>query len=82
MAGWRHPGKYIWAELLKRVLEIDVMKCPECCSRMRILNAINPPDAIRKILDCLGLPTRPPPRLRNRFDGQAGYLPRIRGKLF
>jgi hypothetical protein len=28
---------------------------------MRILAAINPPEAIQKILDCLGLPTRPPP---------------------
>jgi len=28
---------------------------------MRILCAIHPPDAIRKILDCLGLPSRPPP---------------------
>ena len=28
---------------------------------MRILSAIHPPDAIRKILDCLGLPSRPPP---------------------
>jgi len=28
---------------------------------MRILAAINPPDAIRKILACLGLPTRAPP---------------------
>jgi hypothetical protein len=28
---------------------------------MRILCAINPPAAIKKILDCLGLPSRPPP---------------------
>jgi len=28
---------------------------------MRILAAINPPETIRKILDCLGLPSRPPP---------------------
>jgi hypothetical protein len=28
---------------------------------MRILCAINPPAAIRKILDCLGLPSKPPP---------------------
>jgi len=27
---------------------------------MRILAAIHPRDAIRKILDCLGLPCRPP----------------------
>jgi len=28
---------------------------------MRILAAIDAPDAIRKILSCLGLPTREPP---------------------
>jgi hypothetical protein len=28
---------------------------------MRILCAVNPLEAIRKILDCLGLPSRPPP---------------------
>ncbi len=31
---------------------------------MRILAAITPPEAIRKILDCLGLPSRPPPLAR------------------
>jgi hypothetical protein len=28
---------------------------------MRIVSVINPPEAIRKILDCLGLPSRAPP---------------------
>jgi len=28
---------------------------------MRILCAINSAEAIKKILDCLGLPSRPPP---------------------
>jgi hypothetical protein len=28
---------------------------------MRILCAVNPPEAIRKILDCLGMPIRAPP---------------------
>ena len=55
------PRNYSWAQLLKRVFEIDVLKCPRCGGRMRILAAINPPEAIQKILDCLGLPTRPPP---------------------
>jgi hypothetical protein len=33
---------------------------PPVKKRMRILCAIHPPKAIRKILDCLGLPSRPP----------------------
>ena len=32
--------------------------------RMRILAEVNPPEAIRKILDCLGLSSRPPPVAR------------------
>src|SRR5262245_5837281 len=34
---------------------------PRCGSRMRILAAIEDPVVARKILDSLGLPSRPPP---------------------
>jgi hypothetical protein len=43
----------------KRVFGFDVLKCDACGGRMRILCAINPPEAIKKILDCLGLPSKP-----------------------
>jgi len=59
--GQGHPGNYPWAELMKRVVGYDVLKCDACGGRMRIVCAIHPPEAIRKILDCLGLPSRPPP---------------------
>jgi len=55
------PRNYPWATLMSRVLELDVLACPRCGGRMRIVAASNPPDAIRKILACLGLPTRAPP---------------------
>jgi hypothetical protein len=55
------PRNYSWAQLLRRVFEVDVLKCPRCGGRMRILATINSPEAIHKILDCLDLPTRPPP---------------------
>jgi len=55
------PRNYSWAELLHRVFALDVLECPNCSGRMRILAAINPPEAIRKILDCLGIPSRAPP---------------------
>ena len=55
------PRNYSWSELLKRVFSADVFACDRCGGRMRILAAIHPPAAIRKILDCLGLPSRPPP---------------------
>ena len=55
------PRNYSWAELMRRVFSADVLKCDRCGGRMRIIAAITPPEAIRKILDCLGLPSRPPP---------------------
>ena len=57
----RHARNYGCAELLKRVFEFDVLECPECGGRMRMLCAINPPEAIRRIHDCLGLPSRASP---------------------
>jgi len=55
------PRNYSWAQLMMRVYELDVLACPRCGGRMRVLCAINSSTAIQKILACLGLPTRPPP---------------------
>ena len=52
---------YSWAALMARVFEVDVLECPECKGRLRILAAIHPPENTRKILECLHLPTRAPP---------------------
>ncbi len=52
---------YSWAELMRRVFAVDVLECPRCSGKMRVLAAIHAPEAIRAILDCLGLPSRAPP---------------------
>lgn len=52
---------YESASLMVRVFEMDVLVCPNCSGRLRILAALHPPDNTRRILDCLGLPTRAPP---------------------
>lgn len=57
----KKPKNYSWAQLLMRVFEFDVLCCPRCGGRMRVLCAIHPPDATQKILICLGLPSRVPP---------------------
>ena len=36
--------------MLKRVFLIDVLECPKCGGKMRILTAINTPEAITDIL--------------------------------
>jgi hypothetical protein len=58
---FRHGRNYTWAELMKRVWELDVLECPRCRGRMKIVAAIHSPNAIQKILDSLGLPSRAPP---------------------
>jgi hypothetical protein len=55
------PRNYSWAELMRRVWEVDVLECPACRSRMRVLCSIHSIEAIRAILECLGLPSRAPP---------------------
>jgi len=55
------PRNYSWAELMRRVWSVDVLECPACRGRMRIVAAIHAPESIRRILVCLGLPSRAPP---------------------
>ena len=50
-----------WSELLRRVFAVDVLECPRCGGRMRLLATIHPPDATQSILGCLDLPSRAPP---------------------
>src|SRR5437867_5023300 len=57
----RHRKNYTWSELMKRVFAADVLACPHCGGRLRILSIIYPPQITRKILDHLGIPSRPPP---------------------
>jgi len=51
-----------WAELLKRVFDIDMEHCPNCGGQLKIIAAILEQPAIEKILPHLGLQARAPPR--------------------
>jgi len=55
------PRPYSWPELMQRVFAADVLACPRCHGRLRIMAAIHPPFATRAILEHLGLPPRGPP---------------------
>jgi len=55
------PRRLAWAELLRRVFAVDVLECPRCGGRMRLLAAIQPPEVTQAILDSLELPSRAPP---------------------
>ena len=50
-----------WARLLARVFNIDVETCIKCGGKMKIIAAIEDPKVIRKILEHMGLDTKPPP---------------------
>ncbi len=56
-----HPRDYTWAQLMARIFALDVLEWLRCGGRMRILAAIEDPSVARKILECLSLPSRPPP---------------------
>ena len=60
-----------WAVLLKRVFMMDALTCPKCQGRMKTLAAITKPDAIRKLLDHLGISSEAPRRTTARPPPQA-----------
>ena len=51
-----------WATLMQRAWQTDVLECPNCRGRMRLIELVQDPTVIEKILSHLGLPTKPPPR--------------------
>ncbi len=58
-----------WSDLLKRVFEVDALRCPACGGRMRLVAAITEPSVASRILACLSLPPRAPPlRRTNEID--------------
>jgi len=70
----KEPGRYTdWATLMKRTFGLDVLECPKCHGRMKLIALIDQPAVIQKILKHLGLPAdipraRPPPK-----DRQLGF---------
>jgi hypothetical protein len=58
--GYVRPRHVAWAELLRRVFEIDVLACPDCGGRLRLLATIEDPAIAGKILEHLGLEAEPP----------------------
>ena len=56
----RHRRNYLWAELMRRSLGLDVLACPRCGGRFRLIALIDDPAVIQRILQHLGLPTEMP----------------------
>ena len=50
-----------WARLMHRAFELDVLCCPKCSGRMRVLALIDNPRTARRILRHLGMRDHAPP---------------------
>jgi hypothetical protein len=59
-AGRRRPRGYLWAELMRRTFGIDVLDCPRCGGRLRLLALIEHVRILERILGHSGLPTDRP----------------------
>jgi len=51
-----------WAVMMKRTFGFDVLACPRCSRRMRVIATILSPAVVRKILEHLGVRASPLPR--------------------
>ena len=54
------PHRAKWADLLKRVFEIDVLTCPWCGEKRKLIALLTDGAVVRRILEHLGLPTTAP----------------------
>jgi len=50
----------LWAQLMARSFGFDVLQCPRCGGRFRLIALIDDPWVIQRILSHLGLPTDVP----------------------
>ncbi len=54
------PRHWAWAQLMERAFGIDVLACPRCAGRLRLVATVDDPQIIRAILESLGLPAEVP----------------------
>jgi hypothetical protein len=69
------PSHVPWADLLRRVFALDIVACPECGGRLRLLATIEARATVEQILTHLGLPVDPPQPAAARTPA---WLPGVR----
>jgi hypothetical protein len=55
-----------WALLLRRSFSVDVLECPKCRGRLRVLAVVTEREPVARILAHLGMPTESPSLARAR----------------
>jgi hypothetical protein len=51
----RGPRSWAWATLMRRAFRIDVLACPRCGGRLRLIATVEDPAVVGKILAPRGL---------------------------
>ena len=70
--------RQLWAVLLKKVWNVDALKCPKCGGQMKVISFIEQPSVIRRILKHLDLwedPRPPPEPVEMVCEPCADYVP-------
>jgi uncharacterized protein YbaR (Trm112 family) len=78
-------GAYQWAELMRRTFGLDVLACPRCAGRLRLVALIEQAAVVQRILRHLGLPAevpeprpaRAPPRRLETLEDQSRDAPEL-----
>ena len=69
---------WAWAALMRRAFDIDVLACPRCGGRLRLIGTVEDPDAIRAILAAVAvsreLGDRAPPFGASRDTSQTAAI--------
>ena len=68
-----NPSSISYARLLSRVFADDVGQCQHCGGDLRLVACIDDPNAIKKILTHLGLPTAAPSAAPARSPPQVQF---------
>ena len=70
--------RQLWAALLKKVWDVDALRCPKCGGQMKVISVIEQPFVIRRILKHLDLwedPRPPPQPLEMVCEPDTDYIP-------
>ena len=62
----RRGVRRLWAELLARTFAIDVLQCPKCSGRMKLVAMVTDPKNVRAYLRGIGEPSDAPERSPSR----------------
>jgi len=65
--------RYSWANLLKRVFKVDVLKCPNCNSKMRIVSKLMDRNVTKPFLEAVKMPSEPPTQAPARGPPQMSF---------